>query len=70
MSNQAYRDGWERIFAPKTPEMIRCPFPLRRGVQIDVTLPRDLQLRDLRRFVAYLATMCDDWEPGMGLPGL
>ncbi len=59
-----------RIFAPKPPpEMLRCPFPLRRDMQIEVTLPRDLVLKDLRRFVWYLVTMCDDWDVDDGLPG-
>jgi hypothetical protein len=69
--SQAYREGWERTFGPKAPpELLRCPFPLRKGLIIHVELPRDLELRDLRRFVQYLATMSDDWEPEMGLPVL
>jgi hypothetical protein len=69
--SKAYRDGWERTFAPKaSPEMLRCPFPLRRGIQIEVTLPSDLRLADLRRFVWYLVTMCDDWDVDDGFPSL
>ena len=69
MSNAAYRKGWDRIFAPKVPpQMLRCPFSLRRGIQIEVTLPHDLKVSDLRRFVWYLATMCDDWDTEMGMP--
>ena len=38
----AYRDGWDRTFGPKeSPRMLRCPFPLRRGLQIEVTLPAE-----------------------------
>ena len=47
-----------------------CSFPLRRDLMIIVELPSDLKLKDLRRFVQYLATMCDDWEVEMGLPVL
>ncbi|MGA9307322.1 MAG: hypothetical protein WBW31_18100 [Candidatus Sulfotelmatobacter sp.] len=65
----AYRDGWDRTFGPKeSPRMLRCPFPLRRGLQIEVTLPDDLKLADLRRFVWYLVTMCDDWDEDDGFP--
>ena len=68
---KAYRDGWEQVFGPKpAPKVTRHPFPLRRGMVINVELPSDLRLRDLRRFAQYLATMCDDWEPEMGLPVL
>jgi hypothetical protein len=70
MSTKAYRDGWDRIFTPKPPRMLRTPFPLRPGVQITVEIPADFNLRDLRRFVWYLATMCNDWEPEMGFPSL
>jgi hypothetical protein len=66
----AYREGWDRIFDPPLPRLIRCPFNLRRGLTIHVDVPSDLKLRDLRRFVQYLATMCDDWEVEMGLPVL
>lgn len=66
----AYRAGWERIFGPSPPEIHRSSFPLRRGLQIVVELPSDLKLLDLRRFVQYLATMCNDWEVEMGLPVL
>jgi len=45
-------------------------FPLRRGLTITVELPSDLKLSDLRRFVWYLVTMCNDWEVEMGLPVL
>jgi hypothetical protein len=69
MSTKAYRDGWERTFRSK-PTIHVCPFNMRRGLVINVELPDDLKLRDLRRFVQYLATMCDDWEPEMGFPVL
>ena len=69
--SKAYRDGWEHVFGPKAaPKITRHPFPLRRSMVVNVELPHDLCLRDLRRFVQYLATMCDDWGPEMGLPGL
>lgn len=69
MSSEAYRDGWERIFNPKPPVVMhRCPFPLRRGMQIELTLPSDLKLADLRRLVWYLVTMCDDWDVDGGFP--
>lgn len=67
-----YRDGWERTFAAKPtltpPRMIRCPFKLRRGMVIDVEVPSDLKLADLARFISYLVTMCDDWNPDDGFP--
>jgi hypothetical protein len=66
---RAYREGWERTFAPKpVPKMLRCPFPLRPGLMINVELPSDLRLADLARFVSYLVTMCDDWNPDDGFP--
>lgn len=69
--SRAYRDGWEQVFGAKpAPKVTRHPFPLRRGMVINVDLPSDLRLRDLRRFTQYLATMCDDWEVEMGLPVL
>ena len=69
--NAAYREGWDRIFNPPRPvTMYRCPFALRRGMQIDLSLPSDLKLRDLTRLVQYLVTMCDDWEVEMDLPVL
>jgi hypothetical protein len=66
----AYREGWERTFVPPVPPptIRRCPFPLRPGMTIDVYLPSDLRLADLRRLVWYLVTMCDDWEPEQGFP--
>jgi len=70
MTSAAYRDGWERIFGPPAPKITSCPFPLRRGLTITVELPSDLKLADLRRFVWYLVTMCNDWEVEMGLPVL
>ncbi len=68
--SQAYREGWDRIFGPPPPKIMSCSFPLRRDLMIIVELPSDLKLKDLRRFVQYLATMCDDWEVEMGLPVL
>jgi hypothetical protein len=65
---KAYREGWERIFGPKSPKVISCPFNLRSDLTIRVDLPTDLHLADLRRFVWYLVTMCDDWEPWRGFP--
>lgn len=64
----AYADGWLRIFGPKPPKVISCPFPLRADLTIRVELPTDLRKADLRRFVWYLVTMCDDWEPEDGFP--
>ena len=66
--SQRYREGWELLFGPPPPKMHQCLFNLRRGMIIDLNLPDDLKLADLHRFVQYLATMCDDWEPEMGLP--
>ena len=69
--SQAFREGWERVFGLRPPpKIVLCPFNLRRGLVIHVELPNDFCLRDLRRFVRYLATMCDDWEPEDGLPVL
>lgn len=72
MSHQAYRDGWDRTFAPKAPPkpppIIRCPFPIRRGVQIELTIPKDLVLADLPRLMMYLVTMCNDWDIDKGMP--
>lgn len=71
MSTKAYRDGWERVFGPRTPvEMISNPFMLRHDLSIRYEIPRDFALRDLRRLVRHLATMCDDWEPEHGFPVL
>lgn len=68
MGNE-YREGWERTFGPKpAPRMLRCLHTLRRGMRIEVTLPEDLRLSDIRRFVWYLATMCDDWDVNDGMP--
>ena len=40
------------MFGPKAaPKITRHPFPLRRGMVVNVELPHDLCLRDLRRFV-------------------
>ena len=61
--SKAYRDGWSRCSDPRPHLITRHPFPLRRGMVVNVELPHDLCLRDLRRFVQYLATMCDDWSP-------
>src|ERR1700687_4040388 len=68
-ATEAYRDGWERTFAPRpTPKMLRCPFPLRRGMMIDLEVPSDLRLADLARLVSYLVTMCEDWDSDAGFP--
>ena len=69
--SQVYRDGWDRVFAPKPPpRMITAPFNLRRGMQVPVVIPEDLVLKDIRRLIYYLHTMCDDWGPDDGFPDL
>lgn len=68
--SQAYRDGWDRVFRPKPPHMITNPLRLRPGVEIPITTPSDFKLKDLRRVVYYLHTMCEDWYPHDGFPDL
>jgi hypothetical protein len=69
--SQAYRNGWDRVFAPKPPpRMITNPFPLRSGMRIPITTPSDMKLKDLPRLIYYLHTMCDDWRPEDGFPNL
>ena len=66
----AFRAGWERIFGPPSPKMLNCPFNLRRRMVLDISLPSDLKLREVRRFAQFLTTMCDDWDHERGLPAL
>lgn len=72
--SRAFREGWERIFGRK-PGIIRNPFNIRPGLRIHYEVPDDFTVRDLRRLVRHLSTMCEDWEPEHGLaevefPGL
>jgi hypothetical protein len=62
-----YRDNWDRIFTQKKiPRLLTQPFPLRPWLDIQVSTPEDFELKDLRKLVYYLHTMCVDWKPEMG----
>jgi hypothetical protein len=50
--------------------LLSCPFNLRRGLIIQVQLPSDLTLKDVRRIVRFLVTMAGDYEPEMGPPSV
>lgn len=59
-ANDAYRDGWERIFKPKTCEMCTRFEPGRRISEHKVCLPICLQY--LHRPVYETTPACDKYE--------
>lgn len=66
-ADASFRDNWDRVFGPKRPvRIIRNPFQLRVDVEVRYEVPVDFNIRDLRRLVRHLGTMCEDWEPEMG----
>jgi hypothetical protein len=66
----SFGENWDRIFGRKrldAERMYRCPFKIRPGVHVYCEVPESFCVADLRRFVRALGTMCDDWDPEMGL---